>query len=59
MFERGVVTVMCNLGSEKVELPYSRRPPLLLASKAEVVVKGGSVELPADSVAILSGETIR
>jgi maltooligosyltrehalose trehalohydrolase len=59
MFERGVVTVMCNLGSEKMELPHPRRAGLLLASKAEVVVKGGSVELPADSVAILSGETIR
>jgi maltooligosyltrehalose trehalohydrolase len=59
VFERGVVTVMCNLGAEKVELPYSRRGHLLLASKAEVVVRDGSLELPADSVAILSSEALR
>ncbi|MBB5345434.1 malto-oligosyltrehalose trehalohydrolase [Tunturibacter empetritectus] len=59
IFERGVVTVMCNLGAERVELPHSRRMQLLLASKAEVVVKDGSVELPGDSAAILSNEVMR
>ncbi|MBB5341695.1 malto-oligosyltrehalose trehalohydrolase [Tunturiibacter gelidoferens] len=59
IFERGVVTVMCNLGSEKVELPHAKRSALLLGSKAEVVVKGGAVELPTESVAILSSETLR
>jgi len=59
VFERGVVTVMCNLGTEKVERPHLRRMQLLLASKAGVVVKDGSVELPADSVAILSSEAMR
>jgi maltooligosyltrehalose trehalohydrolase len=59
IFERGGVTVMCNLGPEAVELPNSRRVPLLVASKAEVAVKDGFVELPADSVAILSSETMR
>ncbi|WP_433965836.1 malto-oligosyltrehalose trehalohydrolase [Tunturiibacter gelidiferens] len=59
MFERGVVMVMCNLGSEKVELPCVKRAALLLASKDGVVVRGGSVELPAESAAILSSETIR
>ncbi|WP_353068409.1 malto-oligosyltrehalose trehalohydrolase [Tunturibacter empetritectus] len=59
VFERGAVMLMCNLGAEKVELPHSRRAQLLLASKAEVVVKGDSVELPGDSAAILSSEAMR
>ena len=59
MFERGGVTVMCNLGSETIELPNSRRAPLLAASKADVAVMDGVVKLPADSVAILSSETVR
>ena len=59
MFERGAVTVMCNLGSEKVEIPHSRRGQLLLASKVEVEVKEGSVELPAESAAVLSSEAMR
>jgi maltooligosyltrehalose trehalohydrolase len=56
VMERGQVTVMCNLGTEQVELENARRCPLLLASRADVKVAGDRVALPPDTLAILSGE---
>jgi len=50
-----MVTVMCNLGRETVKLENSRRLPLLLASRADVVA-GDGVVLPPETLAILSGE---
>jgi len=55
VMERGMVTVMCNLGRETVKLENSRRLPLLLASRADVVA-GDGVVLPPETLAILSGE---
>jgi hypothetical protein len=54
--ERGLVTVMCNLGTEHVELENARELHLLLASHDDVGAGGGVVRLPPDTLAILSGE---
>jgi maltooligosyltrehalose trehalohydrolase len=59
VMERGLVTVMCNLGTERIELKNARRLPLLLASRDDVGAEDGVVRLPPDTVAILSGETNR
>jgi maltooligosyltrehalose trehalohydrolase len=56
VMERGAVTVMGNLGTESVELSNPRGLPMLLASRADVEVKGGKVLLPPDTLAVLSGE---
>ncbi|WP_158943775.1 malto-oligosyltrehalose trehalohydrolase [Granulicella sp. S190] len=56
VMERGRVAMMCNLGQKQLELPASERLSLLLGSQSGVEIKGGKVILPADSVAILSGE---
>jgi maltooligosyltrehalose trehalohydrolase len=56
VIERGAVTVMGNLGTEAVELDNPRRLPLLLASRADVELAGDRVSLPANTLAILTGE---
>jgi maltooligosyltrehalose trehalohydrolase len=56
VIEREAVTVMSNLGTEAVELDNPRRLPLLLASRADVEVVGDRVSLPANTLAILTGE---
>jgi maltooligosyltrehalose trehalohydrolase len=56
VMERGAVTVMCNLGAERVELDNLRRLPLLLASRGDVEAVEGKVVLPPDTLAVLSGE---
>ena len=53
---RGLVTVMCNLGDEMVELDNPDRFPLLLTSREDVRVEDGKVALPQDSLAVFSGE---
>jgi maltooligosyltrehalose trehalohydrolase len=59
VMERGAVAVMCNFGSQPAELAHPRDLPLLLASRPGVEIKEGSVILPSESVAILSGEQSR
>src|ERR1700761_2054321 len=54
--ERGLVTVMCNLGSEPVEMSVPDGQALALASRGEIAVDGSRVVLPGDSLAVLSGE---
>jgi maltooligosyltrehalose trehalohydrolase len=56
VMDRGLVTVMCNLGDETVELDNPGRIILLLASRGDVRVKDGKVALPQDSLAIFSDE---
>ncbi len=56
VMERGSVTVMCNLGTERVELENLRRLPLVMMSRADVEVMGGRVVLPPDTMAVLSDE---
>jgi maltooligosyltrehalose trehalohydrolase len=58
VMERGAVVVMGNLGMEMVELDNPRRLPLLLASRADVLVMNDRVVLPPDTLAILSTETM-
>jgi maltooligosyltrehalose trehalohydrolase len=56
VMERGAVVVMCNFGSQLAQLAHPRALPVLLASRSGIEIKGGSVLLPSESVAILSGE---
>ena len=55
VMERGMLTVMCNLGTETVTLENPRQSPLLLASR-EGIETGAKVTLPPDTLTILSGE---
>ena len=59
VMQRGLVTVMCNLGKETAHLENSTGAPLLLASHTGVEVKDSRVMLPAMSVAIFTSEANR
>ena len=59
VMERGQVMVMCNLGTERVELENTGGLSLLLVSRADVGTEGGLVRLPPDTLAILSSEKNR
>jgi maltooligosyltrehalose trehalohydrolase len=54
--DRGLVTVMCNLGNEPVEFENARRLPVVLASRDDVAAMEAKVVLPPNCLAILSGE---
>jgi maltooligosyltrehalose trehalohydrolase len=54
--ERGLVTVVCNLGGEAVEFDAPNGQTLVLASREGVGLKEKKIILPPDSLAILSGE---
>jgi maltooligosyltrehalose trehalohydrolase len=56
VMERGAVTVMCNIGAERVRLENHRRLPLVIASRADVEVEESSIVLPSNTLAILSSE---
>jgi maltooligosyltrehalose trehalohydrolase len=56
VMERGLVKVVCNLGSEAAEFDNPAKSPLVLVSRDEISVSGVKVTLPPDSVAIFSGE---
>jgi len=56
VMERGAVMVMGNLGTESVELSNQGGLSMVLASRADVEVKGDRVLLPPDTLAVLSGE---
>jgi maltooligosyltrehalose trehalohydrolase len=58
VMERGAVVVMGNLGAETVELGNPKRLPLLLASRADVLVADDRIVLPLDTLAVLSKETM-
>jgi maltooligosyltrehalose trehalohydrolase len=55
--ERGLVTVLCNLGDEAVEFDNPAGLPLLLASRADVRAGERKISLPPNTLAILSGES--
>jgi maltooligosyltrehalose trehalohydrolase len=59
VMERGLVTVICNLGKEPVTLEITMKLSPVLASRDGVEVKGSRVVLPSDSLVILSGEKDR
>lgn len=56
--ERGLVTVMCNLGAETVDFDNPGRFPLLHASRSDVRAGESKVTLPPNTLAILSGEKV-
>jgi maltooligosyltrehalose trehalohydrolase len=55
--ERGLVKVFFNLGGEPVEFANTDRLSALLTSRSDVEVTEEKIVLPADTLAILSGET--
>ena len=55
--ERGLVTIIANLGSELVEFDVTADYRLALASDAAVTLASNSVCIPPDTLAILSAET--
>jgi maltooligosyltrehalose trehalohydrolase len=57
VMERGVVTVMCNLGDSSKSFELSGRFSLLLASHPEAKIIDNEIVLLTNSVAILSSET--
>jgi maltooligosyltrehalose trehalohydrolase len=56
VMERGSITVMCNLGTEPVELESSKEFSPVLASRDGIEVTGTKVVLPSDSLLILSSK---
>lgn len=54
--ERGLISVMCNLGTEVVELERPDRFSLALSSKPQIKVDGKKISITPDSIAILSAE---
>jgi maltooligosyltrehalose trehalohydrolase len=56
MMERGQVRVMCNLGDEPVTFEGAGKGRLVLASCDGVVLGGEILVVPADGLAIVSGE---
>ncbi|HEX9066856.1 MAG TPA: malto-oligosyltrehalose trehalohydrolase, partial [Streptosporangiaceae bacterium] len=52
---RGPVTVACNLGRRTWTLPADKRAELIAASDEAVCPVPGGIELPPDTVAILTG----
>ncbi|HEX3967096.1 MAG TPA: malto-oligosyltrehalose trehalohydrolase [Edaphobacter sp.] len=59
VMERGVVTVMCNLGPAPVKLENSRRLAVVLASRSDIGVAEDGVRLPPDTLVVLSEEKSR
>jgi maltooligosyltrehalose trehalohydrolase len=55
VMERGLIKVMCNLGSEAMEFENAEQLKLLVASRADVRVESYIV-LPPETLAIVSGE---
>jgi maltooligosyltrehalose trehalohydrolase len=51
--DRAAIGVLCNLGSGPCALAVSPAAQLILASSAEVLLRGDAVVLPPDSVAIV------
>ena len=56
VMERGGVTVVCNLGEERMEFENPKHLPLVMASRADVKAAKSAVLLPQDTLAILSTE---
>jgi len=58
VMERGAVTVVCNLGEERMEFENPKHLPLVLGSRADVKAAKSAVLLPPDTLAILSTEKV-
>jgi maltooligosyltrehalose trehalohydrolase len=55
--DRGLVTVLCNLGEDRVEFERPKGATLALASYGDIIEHENSVILPQNRVAIFSGES--
>jgi maltooligosyltrehalose trehalohydrolase len=53
---RGAVTVVCNLGEERMEFENPAHLPLVMASRKDVKAAKSAVLLPPDTLAVLSTE---
>jgi maltooligosyltrehalose trehalohydrolase len=53
---RGAVTVVCNLGEERLDFENPAHLPLVMASRADVKATKSAVLLPPDTLAVLSTE---
>ncbi|MGD0443709.1 MAG: malto-oligosyltrehalose trehalohydrolase [Edaphobacter sp.] len=58
VMERGAVTVICNLGDERMEFENPKRIPLVMASSPDIKVTRSAVMVPPDRLAILSTEKV-
>jgi maltooligosyltrehalose trehalohydrolase len=58
VMERGAVTVVCNLGEERMEFENPMRLPLVMASRKDVRAARNAVRLPPNTLAILSTEKV-
>jgi maltooligosyltrehalose trehalohydrolase len=58
VMERGAVTVVCNLGEERMEFENPKHLPLVMASRVDVKATKSVVLLPPDTLAILSTEKV-
>jgi len=56
VLERGGVTVVCNLGGERMEFENPKHLPLVMASRVDVRAAKSAVMLPPNTLAILSTE---
>jgi maltooligosyltrehalose trehalohydrolase len=56
VMERGPVTVVCNLGDERMEFENPKHLQLVMASRADVKATKSAVKLPPNTLAILSTE---
>jgi maltooligosyltrehalose trehalohydrolase len=56
MMERGAVTVVCNLGGERMMFENPKLISLVMASRADVKRTRSAVVVPPDTLAILSSE---
>jgi maltooligosyltrehalose trehalohydrolase len=56
--ERGAVTMVCNLGEERMDFENPKHLPLVMASRADVKATRSAVMLPPDTLAILSTEKV-
>jgi maltooligosyltrehalose trehalohydrolase len=60
VMERGAVTVVCNLGKERLEFENPKHLSLVIASREDVKATKSAVRLPPDTLAILStGKALR
>jgi maltooligosyltrehalose trehalohydrolase len=56
VMERGAVTVVCNLGGERMIFENPKRISLVMASRSDVKRTRSAVMVPPDTLAILSSE---
>ncbi len=57
VIRRGAIEIACNLSSDRQGVPITQDARAILASENCYQLRDGIIELPPDSVAILSGET--